>query len=218
MAVGVNGGAVTATVDAARLGAMDELDSGAFGIVYRLRTYSLPGFTNLAYKEFTNSPSAEDIANLTALVEFRSALDARRRAVLDDAAAWPLRLVTRGGLVCGFVMQLIPPEFFGQQLLPSGRTIQLPVKSQWLVVEPAKADAGPSLRRSSAAKTGRCASVSGVRASTQNAKPRSKRASAAKPQCWAMSLALVDHGEIVPTRGTTKKSSPLGAGDRGASP
>ena len=141
MAVGVNGGAVTATVDAARLGAMDELDSGAFGIVYRLRSYALPGFTNLAYKEFTNSPSAEDIANLTALVEFRSALDARRRAVLDDAAAWPLRLVTRGGLVCGFVMQLIPPEFFGQQLLPSGRTIQLPVKSQWLVVEPAKADA-----------------------------------------------------------------------------
>lgn len=128
-------------VDVARLGPMDELDAGAFGTVYRLSTYTLPGFADLAYKEFTNTPSDAEIANLTALVAFRSGADATTRAILDDAAAWPLQLVTRHGAVCGFVMQLIPPEFFGQQILPSGRTVHLPVKSQWLVVDPAKADA-----------------------------------------------------------------------------
>lgn len=128
-------------VDVARLGSLDELDAGAFGTVYRLSTYSLPGFADLAYKEFTNSPSHDEIANLTALVDFRSTADATTRAILDDAAAWPLQLVTRHGAVCGFVMQLIPPEFFGQQILPSGRIVHLPVKSQWLVVDPAKADA-----------------------------------------------------------------------------
>lgn len=129
------------SVEVDRLGAMDQLDSGAFGTVHRLSSYSLPGFHDLAYKEFTNVPSREEIANLTALVAFRSGLDARTRQILDDAAAWPLRVVTRSGAVCGFLMQLIPAEFFGQQILPSGRTTHLPIKAQWLVVDPAKADA-----------------------------------------------------------------------------
>ncbi|WP_071288552.1 hypothetical protein [Mycolicibacterium llatzerense] len=128
------------TIEVSRLRSMDELDRGAFGTVYRLASYHLPGFAELAYKEFTAAPSAAEVTNLTALVEFRSSQDARRRAVLDDAAAWPLQLVTRHGAVCGFVMQLIPSEFFGQQLLPSGRTVRLPIKSQWLVVDPARAD------------------------------------------------------------------------------
>jgi len=37
-------------------------------------------------------------------------------------------------------MQLSPAEFFGQQLLPSGRTVRLPIKNHWLVVSPAKVD------------------------------------------------------------------------------
>lgn len=132
---------MSTSVPRSRLGPMDELDRGGFGIVYRLRSYALPGFAELAYKEFTTSPSAKTIANLTALVGFRSRMDTRSRHILDDVAAWPLQLVTRGRDVCGFVMQLIPAEFFGRQLLPSGQTVELPVKSQWLVVDPAKADA-----------------------------------------------------------------------------
>ncbi|RUP27141.1 MAG: hypothetical protein EKK51_27930 [Mycolicibacterium sp.] len=132
---------MSTSIPRSRLGAMDELDRGGFGVVYRLTSHTLPGFAELAYKEFTTTPSVEEVANLTSLVEFRSRLDTRSRAVLDDVAAWPLQLVTRGRVVCGFVMQLIPAEFFGRQLLPSGLTVELPVKSQWLVVDPAKADA-----------------------------------------------------------------------------
>jgi hypothetical protein len=132
---------MVSSVKFSRLGPLDEIDSGAFGTVFRLSSYSLPGFTHLAYKEYAVAPESAEVDNLTALVEFRARLDTSARAILDDAAAWPLQLVTRGGAVCGFVMQLIPPEFFGEQLLPSGRTVQLPVKSQWLVVDPAKADA-----------------------------------------------------------------------------
>ncbi len=128
-------------VDLSRLGPLEEVDSGSFGTVYRLSSHTLRGFGHLAYKEYTVAPDSAEVDNLTALVEFRLLLDPRSRAILDDAAAWPLHLVTRRGAVCGFVMQLIPPPFFGEQILPSGRAVQLPVKSQWLVVDPAKADA-----------------------------------------------------------------------------
>lgn len=130
-----------ATIKRSRLGGMDELDSGNFGTVYRLRGLTFDGFTDVAFKEFRTTPVAAEVANLADLVEFRANLSAQHRAVLDDAAAWPLCLVTNRGTVCGFLMQLIPAAFFGQQLLPSQRTVQVPLKCQWLVVEPAKADA-----------------------------------------------------------------------------
>ena len=80
---------------------MNELGSGTFSTVYRLASYRLPGFVELAY---TGCPSAAEVADLTALVEFRSLLDARRRAVLDNATVWPLGLVSRHSAVCGFLM------------------------------------------------------------------------------------------------------------------
>lgn len=130
----------TATIKRSCLGAMEELDSGNFGTVYRLQELIFEGFADLAYKQFSTNLDAAEIANLTDLVDFRSGLSAGNRAILDDAAAWPLCLVTDRGTVCGFLMQLIPSVFFGQQLLPSKRTVTLPVKCQWLVVDPGKAD------------------------------------------------------------------------------
>lgn len=132
---------MAAPIDVVRLGASEELDRGAFGTVYRLTSYSLPGFPELAYKEYTSPPTANEAANLRALIDFRTCLDPAARKILDEAAAWPLRLVTRGGAVCGFLMQLIPTELFGTQTLPSGAAVRLPVKAQWLVVDEAKADA-----------------------------------------------------------------------------
>lgn len=132
---------MAAPIDVTQLGAPEMLDRGSFGTVYRLPSYSLPGFPNLAYKEYAATPTTDEVANLSALVDFRTRLDPVKRQILDAAAAWPLRLVTRNGTVCGFVMQLIPAELFGTQTLPSGATVRLPVKAQWLVVDPAKADA-----------------------------------------------------------------------------
>ncbi|WP_370500182.1 hypothetical protein NWT09_31020 [Mycolicibacterium sp. jd] len=128
------------SVDVSRLGAVVELDRGAFGTVHRLESYAMAGFAELAYKEFSTAVDSDQVANLTALVKFRTRLDANSRRVLDDATAWPLRLVTDRRRVCGFVMQLIPAAFFSSQRLPSGRTVELPTKAQWLVVDPARAD------------------------------------------------------------------------------
>jgi hypothetical protein len=42
------------------------------------------------------------------------------------------------------------------------------------------------------------------------ATPRSSRRTAARPQLCAMSVALLDQGEMVPKRGTTSSTSPSG--------
>lgn len=127
------------SIEARRLGGMELIDDGAFGKVYRLESFTVPGFTEVAYKEFLSAPSAEQLANLNALIAFRGRLAPSERAIVDGQAAWPLRLVTERGVVRGFVMRLIPSAFFGTQLLPSGRVVRLPVKSQWLVVDPDRA-------------------------------------------------------------------------------
>jgi hypothetical protein len=45
-------------------------------------------------------------------------------------------------------------------------------------------------------------------ASSRKATPRSMRSTASRPLFAAMSVAFDDHGEMVPTRGVTRKSSP----------
>ncbi len=39
--------------------------------------------------------------------------------------------------------------------------------------------------------------------------PRSMRRTAPSPQTWAMSVALLDQGDVVPTRGTTSIVAPV---------
>jgi len=54
--------------------------------------------------------------------------------------------------------------------------------------------------------------------SRYQATPRSMRDTAASPQTWAMSVALVDQGEMVPGRGTTSWSCPGGGNGAAAGP
>jgi len=55
----------------------------------------------------------------------------------------------------------------------------------------------------------RWASVSGLPATLHHqATPRSMRPTAGRPQCFAMSVAFDDQGEIVPSRGVTSSSVP----------
>jgi len=77
------------TARVSQLGRWTNLAAAPSG-VYRLASYRLPGFAELAFSGFH---SAAEVANLTALVEFRSLLDTHRRAVLDNATVWPLRLL-----------------------------------------------------------------------------------------------------------------------------
>ena len=46
---------------------------------------------------------------------------------------------------------------------------------------------------------------------TENRMPRSILRTPPSPQLRAMSVALDDHGEMVPSRGTTRNSSPAGS-------
>lgn len=65
----------------------------------------------LAYKRWRSGASAQEVAHVERLVEFRAQLSAADRDYLDRVAAWPLEMVHRGGGACGFLMPLAPAEF-----------------------------------------------------------------------------------------------------------
>jgi hypothetical protein len=125
-------------IDRGSLGPMTKIGEGGYGTVSRLDRFRLPGYGQLAYKEFL-APTAADLANLEDLLQFHQNLTTQRRALLDDGAAWPLRRVTDNGGVIGFVMPLVPKGFFFQQKLPSGAVSRELLTSQWLVSSTAKA-------------------------------------------------------------------------------
>jgi hypothetical protein len=62
-----------------------------------------------------------------------------------------------------------------------------------------------------------CSGESGEAELTLQATPRSMRKISPKPQACAMSVALLDHGEIVPVRGTAKnRGASTGGGGAGS--
>lgn len=100
-------------IEKADLGPLHEISAGAYGQVFRAPGYRLPGNpAALAYKEFTSAVDAQAESARKA-VEFRTrTLSPAARAELDQRAVWPLELVAEQGVVKGFLMPLIPDEFF----------------------------------------------------------------------------------------------------------
>lgn len=97
----------------ADLGPLTKISEGGFGVVYRVPTYRLPGNPTapLAYKEFTKD-EVEQARTAERSVIFRELLSPADRTDLDRRAVWPLALVSDGRAVTGFVMPLIPGDFF----------------------------------------------------------------------------------------------------------
>lgn len=130
------------TVDKASLTILDLLGEGGFGKVYRARTTD--SAETLAYKEF-KKPTAEEIENLELLVAFRNDLVEVERRELDSFALWPRILVTSGGSVCGYLMELLPERFVEQAIVQTNGTGTTQRTLDWLA-NPAHARAnGASL-------------------------------------------------------------------------
>jgi hypothetical protein len=116
------------------LGATDFIASGAFGAVYKVPGYHLPGDpTPLAFKEFTTD-QARQAKVAKKIVSFRDDLDPAEQAKLDRYTTWPRALVSEHGSVCGLLMPLIPDEFFCDQLDPeTGNMTRKPREMGWLI-------------------------------------------------------------------------------------
>jgi len=97
----------------ADLGPLAKISEGGFGVVYRVPQYRMPGdpATPLAYKEFTKD-IVEQAKAAERSVIFRDLLQPGDRTDLDRRAVWPRALVEDRGSVVGFIMPLIPGDFF----------------------------------------------------------------------------------------------------------
>lgn len=121
------------------LGQPSFIAQGAFGAVYRVPGYHLPGDqTPLAFKEFTTDRAGQaKVAEK--VVSFRDGLDDAGRARLDRYTTWPRALVTEHGSVCGLLMPLIPDEFFCTQADPNtGKLTSKPREMGWLIATAAQ--------------------------------------------------------------------------------
>jgi hypothetical protein len=95
------------------LGPLLKISEGGFGVVYRVPQYRMPSdpTTPLAYKEFTKDV-AEQARTADRSVLFRDLLQPGDRMDLDRRAVWPRVLVEHQGSVVGYLMPLIPGDFF----------------------------------------------------------------------------------------------------------
>jgi hypothetical protein len=85
----------------------EQLGSGGEGAVYAVQ--NRPG---LAFKRFYRP--VVNARSLQALVEFPRSLAEDSRARLLRQSAWPLSSVTDGPAAVGFLMNLVPAQFFGR--------------------------------------------------------------------------------------------------------
>lgn len=116
------------------LGPLTPLSKGAFGEVFRVGRYHLPGDpADLAYKEFTKDEAVQ-AKSAAAAVAYRDGLSSAEQADLDSHAAWPRALVEEPrGTVKGLLMPLIPADFFCRMEDPdTGKLADKPLEMTWL--------------------------------------------------------------------------------------
>lgn len=118
----------------ADLGPLTKISAGNYGVVYRVPGYRLPSdpTTPLAYKEFTTD-LAEQARRAERSVLFRDLLRPADRLDLDRHAVWPRAMVADAGALVGFVMPVIPGDyFFEMTYAPTGQKKTALRDLQWL--------------------------------------------------------------------------------------
>ncbi|GAA1286929.1 TIR domain-containing protein [Saccharothrix xinjiangensis] len=131
------------------LGRLDFIAKGADGSVYALPDLRLPGCPPLAYKE-AGQPALREFSlpdwkrvldAMARAVAFRSGLSPSDRDDLDECTTWPIDMVDDGGLPCGSVMPLLPPDFFVRTNPASGPRKDIPLDLSWLSAKDSQARA-----------------------------------------------------------------------------
>ncbi len=111
MSTGTGDGGVP-VLDVVRLGARQEIGAGGQGTVYAVPAVRINHSWPVAYKEYRpHVLPALDGETLREMVSFVSTLPHADGVWLCDRAAWPAALVTRDGVLCGFLMRQIPGRF-----------------------------------------------------------------------------------------------------------
>jgi hypothetical protein len=130
-----------------QLDSLTPIAEGAFGRVYRVERFTLPGEADaLAYKEFT-SKEARQAAAAAACVDLWASLSRHERDVLGRYAAWPRALVTNGARTCGLLMPMLGDEFFyTRRNSATGAQERSPRAMSWLIATAAlRAKAGTDI-------------------------------------------------------------------------
>lgn len=125
------------------LGRLDFIAEGGVGAVHRVPQCTLPGLPPLAYKELLPTLSSPDrrqaLDSMTKAVAFRAALGPADRDDLDEYTTWPVDMVEDGGVPCGLVMPLIPPDFFLKTRPPGGAPGSVVFDLSWLSAKDSQA-------------------------------------------------------------------------------
>jgi hypothetical protein len=112
-------------IDFAMLGNVNPLASGGQGIVYTAPGIKMQYATSMVFKEYKRTVLDRlDVSVLESMPLYLESLQFARGMELLSRAAWPCRLVEQNGVVKGFVMPAIPPEFFLDMLKASGMSRQ----------------------------------------------------------------------------------------------
>jgi hypothetical protein len=91
----------------------DELGRGGQGKVFDVRNVLVEGVWRAALKLYAQDTLARlDAAALEKLVAFGRGLPAKDRHWLYDNFAWPVSVVMKGSLVCGFLMRRVPADYY----------------------------------------------------------------------------------------------------------
>src|SRR3712207_5347705 len=110
---------MTAPLPIDLLGPRTQIGAGAYGVVYKVHS-RVPGHGRVAYKEFKTAPPPDSVANLAALVDTHACMASHDQGLLGAATTWPVRLVSDGSQIRGFIMPLLGEAFIGEVRLPSG--------------------------------------------------------------------------------------------------
>ncbi|GAB3439668.1 protein kinase family protein [Actinophytocola sediminis] len=104
----MNPGEAVQEIDVAALGPLERIAGGGQGLVYRQRDAP----DGPVYKEYLPRVVDDlDVTALRAFVRFAAELDDDDRGALLGRVAWPEVVVRRDGVVRGFLMRQVPPEF-----------------------------------------------------------------------------------------------------------
>ncbi|TSD93419.1 hypothetical protein FOS14_22970, partial [Skermania sp. ID1734] len=98
-----------------QLGGLSRLAAGGQGVVFSAPAVRMQYASSLVFKEYRADVRAGlDVSVLEAMPAYLESLPFSAGMELLSRSAWPCRLVESDGVVVGFVMPAIPPEFFVQ--------------------------------------------------------------------------------------------------------
>jgi hypothetical protein len=129
------------TVPRSALGPLQQLGKGGTAMVYRTPLFTLPGFSDVVYKEYKKSTRTHAgpslLPGMLAFARFRETFADQQRRLWDERIVWPLRVVVDDdGAATGILMRLIAQRYFQPLVNRSGERYSKPREVDMLFGSP----------------------------------------------------------------------------------